>query len=74
MIESNFSIEFSDPSALNLLAVTSLRKNLGAPLEVIVFSDENNEMLCAHHDVKVSNESRAKRKALLNSFCTSKRL
>ena len=74
MTESNFSIDFSYPSALNLLAVTSLRKNLGVSLEVIVFWDENNETLCAHHDVKVSNESRAKRKALLNSFCTSKRL
>ncbi len=37
MTESNSSIDFSCPSALNLLAVTSLRKNLGASLEVIVF-------------------------------------
>jgi hypothetical protein len=37
MIESNVNSDFSYPSALNLLAVTSLRKNFGAPLEAIIF-------------------------------------
>lgn len=37
IIESTVSVDFSYPSELNLLAVTSLRKNLGVPLDTIIF-------------------------------------
>ena len=37
MIEPNVNSDFSYPSGLNLLAVTSLRKNVGVPLGVIAF-------------------------------------
>ena len=74
MTESILSIDFSEPSVLNLLAVISLRKNLGSPSDIILFWAENKDELCAHHDAKVSNERIPKRINLLKSLCISKYL